>query len=149
MRTRDTFDVMCSTAAIVADMLAIYAGFILAYWIRFYTNLIPVLKGYPPPEMYFLGSAVAVLLFLFIFRALGLFVRPQIGTFGDKFPRLIRACGRPRSARRPRTSTAACPARSPRRSGPSTRAWNSWSAGRPTPRCPPTPNGSASSSSGW
>ncbi len=93
MRTRDTFDVMCSTAAIIADMLAIYAGFILAYWIRFYTKLIPVLKGYPPPEMYFLGSAVAALLFLFIFRALGLFVRPQTGTFGDKFPRLIRACG--------------------------------------------------------
>ena len=93
MRTRDTFDVMCSTAAIVADALVIYAGFILAYWIRFHTKLIPVLKGYPPAEMYFLGSAVAVLLFLFIFRSLGLYVRPQTGTFGDKFPRLVRACG--------------------------------------------------------
>ncbi len=93
MRTRDTFDVMCSTAAVVADAIAIYSGFLLAYWIRFYSGLIPVQKGYPPPEMYFLGSAVAVLLFLFIFRSLGLYVRPQTGAFGDKFPRLVRACG--------------------------------------------------------
>ena len=93
MRTRDTFDVMCSTAAILADAAAIYFGFLIAYWIRFYSGLIPVLKGYPPPEMYFLGSAVAALLFLFIFRSLGLFVRPQVGTFEDKLPRLIRACG--------------------------------------------------------
>ena len=93
MRTRDTFDVMCSTAAIVADAVVIYVGFLLAYWIRFYAGLIPVPKGYPPPEMYVLGSAVAVLLFLFIFRALGFYVRPQTGTFGDKLPRLIRACG--------------------------------------------------------
>lgn len=93
MRTRDTFDVMCSTAAIVADAAAIYTGFLLAYWIRFYSGFIPVLKGYPPAEMYFLGSAVAVLLFLFIFRSLGLYVRPQVGAFGDKFPRLVRACG--------------------------------------------------------
>jgi Undecaprenyl-phosphate glucose phosphotransferase len=93
MRTRDTFDVMCSTAAIIADAAVIYTGFLLAYWIRFYSGLIPVPKGYPPPEMYVLGSAVAVLLFLFIFRALGFYVRPQTGTFGDKLPRLVRACG--------------------------------------------------------
>ena len=93
MRTRDTFDVMCSTAAILADAAAIYFGLLFAYWIRFYSGLIPVPKGYPPPEMYFLGSAVAALLFLFIFRSLGLFVRPQVGTFEDKLPRLIRACG--------------------------------------------------------
>ncbi len=94
MRTRDTFDVMCSSAAVVADALAVYAGFLLATWIRFNSGLIPMFHdGYPPMIRYIYGGGIATLLFLFIFRSLGLYVRPQIGTFGDKIPRLVRAIG--------------------------------------------------------
>jgi hypothetical protein len=38
-------------------------------------------------------SGLATLLFLFIFRTLGLYERPQYGHFIDRIPRLVRACG--------------------------------------------------------
>ncbi len=92
-RSRDTFDVACSIAAIVADALAIYGGFMLAVWIRFKTGWIPLFHEKAPPMLlYVQGAGVATLLFLLIFRTLGLYVRPQVGTFGDKVPRLVRAC---------------------------------------------------------
>lgn len=94
MRTRDTFDVMCSTLAVVADALAVFAGFMLAVWIRFDSGWIPMnQEALPPMAMYWKGAGVAALLFIFIFRALELYQRPQYGHFIDKIPRLVRACG--------------------------------------------------------
>jgi hypothetical protein len=82
MRTRDTFDVMCSTAAIVADAAAVFLGFLLAVWIRFDTGWIPLRHdALPPRSMYIFGALIGSLLFLFIFRSLGLYARPQISTF--------------------------------------------------------------------
>ena len=94
MRTRDTFDVMSSTLAVLADAIAIFAGFMLAVYIRFDTGWVPLRHELlPPRELYWYGSGIATLLFLFIFRALGLYVRPQLGGFGDKIPRIVRASG--------------------------------------------------------
>ena len=94
MRTRDTFDVMCSAAAVVVDALAVFAGFLLAVWIRFDAGWIPLRHEAAPPRlMYVYGAAIGALLFLFIFRSLGLYIRPQTGSFSDKIPRLIRATG--------------------------------------------------------
>lgn len=94
MRTRDTFDVMSSTLAVLADAIAIFAGFMLAVYIRFDTGWVPLKHELlPPRELYWYGSGIATLLFLFIFRALHLYVRPQLGGFGDKIPRIVRATG--------------------------------------------------------
>jgi exopolysaccharide biosynthesis polyprenyl glycosylphosphotransferase len=94
MRARDTFDVACSTFAVVADALAVFAGFMLAVWIRFDSGWLPLFHERTPPRMmYVYGAGVATLLFLFIFRTLGLYARPQYGHFIDKIPRIIRACG--------------------------------------------------------
>ena len=93
MRTRDTFDVFSSLLAVVADAVAIFAGFMLAVWIRFDSGWIPVTKGHPPRMMYVYAAVVVTLLFLFLFRSLGLYLRPQFGHVTDKIPRLVRACG--------------------------------------------------------
>ena len=93
MRKKDTFDVMTSIIAIVGDALAIYGGFMLATWIRFDTGLIPMFHDAPSRDLYLYGAGVATILFLFIFRSLELYQRPQLGSFGDKIPRLVRACG--------------------------------------------------------
>jgi exopolysaccharide biosynthesis polyprenyl glycosylphosphotransferase len=93
MRSRDSFDAMTSAAAVVADALAIFAGFLLAVWIRFDSGWIPIFKGHPPRGMYFWAAFVVTILLLFIFRTLGLYQRPQSGHFIDKIPRLVRACG--------------------------------------------------------
>lgn len=93
MRTRDTFDVACSAVALVADAAAVFCGFLLAVWIRFDSGWIPVPKGHPPRMMYGYAAGVVTLLFLFIFRSVGLYVRPQFGRAADRIPRIVRACG--------------------------------------------------------
>ena len=92
MRTRDTFDALTSLAAMFGDACAIYAGFLLAAWIRFFSGWIPMIHDTLPPfRLYVYGGGVGTLLFLFIFRNMDLYKRPQMGTFIDKIPRLVRA----------------------------------------------------------
>ena len=94
MRGRDTHDALSSGLAVVVDALAIFTGFQAAIWIRFDSGLIAV-DSRPPNlhSLYGLGALVATLLFLFMFRSLGLYVRPQQGGFTGKIPRLSRAIG--------------------------------------------------------
>jgi exopolysaccharide biosynthesis polyprenyl glycosylphosphotransferase len=93
MRRKDTLDVLNSMIAVAADAAAIFGGFMLATWIRFDSGWIPV--RYAPPvrfhELYALGAAVATVVFLLVFRALGLFLRPQTGSFLNKIPRILKA----------------------------------------------------------
>ena len=84
---------MTSALAVLADAVAILGGFMLAVWIRFYSGWLAVPRGYPSMVIYFYAAGVATLLFLFIFRSLGLYERPQYGHFIDRIPRLVRACG--------------------------------------------------------
>ncbi len=96
MRVKDTSDVLASCVAIAADAAAVFAGFMLATWIRFDSGLIPLFHDRPPEHLYSMyaqGAGIAALMFLFIFQSLRLYVRPQIGTFGDKIPRLVHGVG--------------------------------------------------------
>ncbi|MBM4144395.1 MAG: undecaprenyl-phosphate glucose phosphotransferase [Lentisphaerae bacterium] len=94
MRRKDTSDVLASAAAVAADAAAVLGGFALATWLRFDSGLLAVPKGRPPDlyAMYLAGAGAATLLFLFVFRGVGLYVRPQTGSFVNKIPRIIRAC---------------------------------------------------------
>lgn len=91
MHRRDTYDVITSLMSIVGDACAIYAGMMFAVWIRFFSGWVPFSDPLPPMELYWQGAGIATLLFIFIFGSLGLYKRPQLGTFGDKLPRLLRA----------------------------------------------------------
>jgi exopolysaccharide biosynthesis polyprenyl glycosylphosphotransferase len=94
VRQEDTFDAGCSAAAVVADALAVFGGFWLAVWIRFDTGWIPMFHEAPlSRNLYLYGAGVGAILFLLIFRSLGLYVRPQTGAFSFKIPRLVRAVG--------------------------------------------------------
>lgn len=96
MRVKDTSDVLASCIAALGDALAVFGGFMLATWLRFDSGLIPLFHDDPPPHMYLMygkAAALGTLIFLFIFQFLDLYVRPQIGVFSDKIPRLIRATG--------------------------------------------------------
>ncbi|HMP97877.1 MAG TPA: undecaprenyl-phosphate glucose phosphotransferase [Kiritimatiellia bacterium] len=94
MKRRDTFDVMCGLLGLAGDAVAVYLGFQLAVWIRFSSGLIPMFhEGLPPAELYREAGYVVALLFCFIYQALGLYARPQLGTFSERIPRLVRATG--------------------------------------------------------
>ena len=91
MRPRDTFDVMSSLAAVIADGLAVFGGFMLAWWLRFRSGWIPLLhEGLPPTSLYVYGAAVGTLLMLFIYRSMGLYIRPQSSPFADCLPRIAK-----------------------------------------------------------
>jgi len=95
MRKKDTVDVLQSTAAVVMDALAVFGGFALATWLRFGSGWIPRIHN-PPQDLYekYLTAALAgIPLFLLIFKVLGLYVRPQVGSFVNKIPRIVRAVG--------------------------------------------------------
>lgn len=96
MRTRDSLNVLASCGAVIGDAVAVFAGFMLATWLRFNSGLIPLFHDTAPADLYLLyakAAALATLLFLFIFHSLQLYVRPQTGSFSDKIPRLIRTTG--------------------------------------------------------
>lgn len=80
-----------SGVAVIADMLAIYTGFLLAIWIRFDSGWVPLFHAYPSLQPYTWGAVVATWLFIFVFISLGLYTRPQLGHFVEKIPRIIRA----------------------------------------------------------
>ena len=77
----------------MADGLAIFGGFLLATWIRFDILEAPLGRDPDLYTKYGQGAFVTTLVFLFIFRRLALFVRPQLGRFENKIPRIVRACG--------------------------------------------------------
>ncbi|MBN2301539.1 MAG: undecaprenyl-phosphate glucose phosphotransferase [Lentisphaerae bacterium] len=95
MRKKDTLDVLSSVAAVAADAFAVFSGFMLATWLRFDSKWIPLKYGYPP-QLYLLYAKAAIVgtvIFLFVFRYLQLYVRPQLGRFESKIPRIVRAVG--------------------------------------------------------
>ncbi len=95
MRSRDTSDVLLSLVAVVCDGLAVFGGLLLATWVRFDSGWFAIVV--PPPPNYYhqyaLGATAAVLGFLLVFRSGRLYVRPQVGRFTDKIPRIVRSCG--------------------------------------------------------
>ena len=95
MRKKDTSDVMTSLVAVIADGCAVFGGFMLATWVKFDSGLLPVPRGRPHHvyTMYAVGAVFATVLFLIVFRLLGLYVRPQVGSFTNKIPRCIKGTG--------------------------------------------------------
>ena len=85
-------DVLASGTAVLADAVAVYSGFLAAIWLRFDSGLVAV-DSHPPRDMYVWGAAIATLILLAFYRSLGLYIRPQLGSFSSKIPRLVRATG--------------------------------------------------------
>ncbi len=91
MRRRDTRDVAAALIAAAADAGAVFGGILVATWIRFDAGWIPLLHPVPESrDFYVLGAAVVALIFVLIFRSLGLYERPQTGPFSARVPRLVR-----------------------------------------------------------
>lgn len=95
MRKKDTNDVLSAVGAVLADGLAIVGGLMIAVWMRFDSGWfdVPFGRGVDLYTRYTVLSIIGALLFMLSFQYLQLFQRPQRGTFENKIPRLIRACG--------------------------------------------------------
>ncbi len=88
---RDNFNAFCSIVAAGMDALAAFAALHLAVWIRFDADLIPLLGDVMPPRAMYSAAALALApLLLVVFRSIGLYERPQLGSFADKLPKIVR-----------------------------------------------------------
>jgi exopolysaccharide biosynthesis polyprenyl glycosylphosphotransferase len=91
-RKKDTTDYILSVSAVLIDAIFIFAGFMLAVWIRFDSGLISI-KVPPLPNYYvqyaYFGGLVTVI-YLLVFKTLLLYQRPQTGVFVVKIPRYVR-----------------------------------------------------------
>src|SRR3989338_737123 len=58
----------------ISDMLVLSASWLLAYWIRFNWDLIPIERGVPPLEPYLRILPYAVVVWAVVFKALGLYL---------------------------------------------------------------------------
>lgn len=100
MRARDTIDVLHSLYAVLADGVAAGAAALLAAWIRFdsgwhtqsaLSRFFFGSDGHWSDPRYLWGAVLAIVVNYWAMRHLHLYRRPQIGRFGDKIPRLVRA----------------------------------------------------------
>lgn len=90
MSRHDRFAALSQAAAVATDALAVFSGIMLAVWLRFFSGWIPLHKPLPPLELYWQGAAIATVIFVLVFAAIGLYERPQRGAFSDQIPRLVR-----------------------------------------------------------
>jgi exopolysaccharide biosynthesis polyprenyl glycosylphosphotransferase len=61
---------------VLSDVLGIEISFLFSYWLRFYsplTSVFPVVKGFPSLGVYVFSSCVVIVVWLLIFRMLGLY----------------------------------------------------------------------------
>jgi len=86
--------IFSSLLAAAADGLAVYFALQTALWIRFSNGKFPLdpLKGIPTAAEQRNMALLAVLVFLLVFRRLGLYRRPHKGRLEAQIARIIRAC---------------------------------------------------------
>lgn len=93
MNRRETpFHLLTKVISMLMDFLAVWGGLLLATWIRFDSGWMRPGTA-PPMETIHRLCLVAGVLFILVFRALGLYKRPRQGRFEDTIPRTIRAIG--------------------------------------------------------
>jgi exopolysaccharide biosynthesis polyprenyl glycosylphosphotransferase len=91
MKRRDGFDLLQRGVAFFGDAVAVFGGLLLAAWLRFDSGWLPLTHEAPPTALYWHAAMVVTVMALLVFASLGLYRRPQTGTFADQVPRLLRA----------------------------------------------------------
>jgi len=91
-RKKDTTDYIMSVFAVIIDAFFVFWAFMLSVWLRFDSGLLSVHIP-PPPNMYVQYARFGVMstiIYLFVFKFLLMYQRPQTGVFVVKIPRYVR-----------------------------------------------------------
>ncbi len=94
MRSRDSNDACASLLGVLGDAIGVFLGSLAAVWVRFDSGWMSVPFGRPENlyENYAIGALLSIPLYIVVFQILRLYSRPQQGTFGNRIPRIVRAC---------------------------------------------------------
>ncbi|MFH1313378.1 MAG: undecaprenyl-phosphate glucose phosphotransferase [Candidatus Eisenbacteria bacterium] len=83
---------LASALVALSDAILVLASFALAFWIRFYSDLIPLFYGQIPAlSTYVPGMVFACLVTLGAFRFLGLYRMPRADSFASEMIKLLKA----------------------------------------------------------
>ncbi|MFC2061469.1 sugar transferase [Elusimicrobiota bacterium] len=83
--------IILTLSKIFIDGVMVYLSFVLAYWLRFHSALIPVNKGLPPVGRYLHAMPIVILIFLASYNWNKLFVDHKITYKTDELINIIRA----------------------------------------------------------
>ena len=94
MRSRDSNDAYASLLGVLGDAIGVWLGSLAAVWVRFDSGWMSIPFGRPANlyANYALGAFASIPLYFAVFQILKLYSRPQQGTFGNRVPRIVRAC---------------------------------------------------------
>jgi len=70
---------------IASDILLSLAALLIAYWLRFHIEVLPVTKGYPGFEPYFILMLPITLIWFFIFKTSGLYLSHRTRPLYEEF----------------------------------------------------------------
>ena len=73
------------------DAVVITIALLLAYWIRFYSGLIPIIHGIPPLKEYMRVSGYILIILLLVLRSYGLYRSRKRSSRADEFFSMIKA----------------------------------------------------------
>ncbi len=72
---------------VLGDAVAVVGAFLFSYWLRFaspLTRMVPVTKGFPGLNMYVISSVVVFLVWVFVFRSIGMYgPRRNVGSVDE------------------------------------------------------------------
>lgn len=68
---------LVKSVCIISDIVALSISFVLAFWIRFHSSLIPVTKGIPPFHIYMKAMIFLIIVWIVIFHNLKMY-RPRL-----------------------------------------------------------------------
>ncbi|MDD5688312.1 MAG: sugar transferase [Elusimicrobia bacterium] len=74
---------------IIADIIAIYISFNLAYWLRFYSWVVPIIHGVPPFKLYHTAIFVVIFLWGIVFVYSG-FYQPRKIDLLNEFLKIVK-----------------------------------------------------------
>ncbi len=86
-------DFLIPLLAVLSDIIAIEAAFLLSYWLRFFSPLITVFevtRGVPPLSGYIISSCVFIPIWLFVFQSRGMYGARRNSHMSDEFFAIVR-----------------------------------------------------------
>ena len=76
----------------LTDLVVIELSWFLAYYLRFYSGLLPVEKGIPPFRIYFYLIIPILLIWGFVFKSFGLYRPKRIAPYLNEIFDILKAC---------------------------------------------------------
>lgn len=80
-------------ARVLSDAVTLYISFLLAFWIRFHSDIFPVVLGVPSIEDYAEAFLVGAIILLLVFKSFGLYNEKKLLKFSNEFYLIIKAMG--------------------------------------------------------